>query len=94
MSKRSKIRAEYYKDTELYWKVNSSFDVPTIQYAKWLEDRIIELQSKSPNEISKQSQLDTTRRLLLDFASHSNTYKGLEEVRFDFIVADFIEKLK
>ena len=41
MSKRSKIRAEYYKATGLHWKVHNTFDIPTVLYTKWLEDKII-----------------------------------------------------
>jgi hypothetical protein len=32
------------------------------------------------------------REVLLGFASHLNNYKGLENLRFDFMVIDYLEK--
>ena len=32
------------------------------------------------------------RELLLQFSSHLNTYKGMEEIRFDFMVCDFLQQ--
>ncbi len=37
---------------------------------------------------------DELRNLLIDFADHLNTYKGFEEVRFDFMVVDYLDKTK
>lgn len=33
------------------------------------------------------------RKELLNFADHLNTYKGLEKIRFDFMVQDYLDKL-
>ena len=41
MSKRSKIKAEYYKSTVNHWKVHNTTNQPTPEYTKWLEDKII-----------------------------------------------------
>jgi hypothetical protein len=35
--------------------------------------------------------IETERRLLLAFADHLNSYAGLEEMRFDFMVIDFLQ---
>ena len=32
------------------------------------------------------------RELLLAFCDHLNTYAGMEEIRFDFMMQDFIDK--
>lgn len=37
---------------------------------------------------------DELRNLLLDFADHLNSYKGFEEARFDFMVVDYLDKIK
>ena len=29
---------------------------------------------------------------LIDFTNHLNTYKGLENIRFDFMLIDYLEK--
>ena len=34
------------------------------------------------------------RELLLDFASYLNTYKGLQYIRFDFMMLDYMNKIK
>jgi len=31
---------------------------------------------------------------LKDFCEHLNTYKGLEEIRFDFMLVDFLDRNK
>ena len=35
-----------------------------------------------------------TKTMLSEFCDHLNSYKGMEEARFDFMLIDFIEKLK
>ena len=42
-------------------------------------------------EIAKLNKHNVSqqRELLLQFSSHLNTYKGMEEIRFDFMVCDF-----
>ena len=53
MSKRSKIRAEYYKESfGQYWKTMNTTAQPTIEYVKWLEDRIIRQANEIKNEDS------------------------------------------
>jgi hypothetical protein len=37
--------------------------------------------------------MEQLRKTLLDFADHLNTYKGFEEVRFDFMVVDYLDTL-
>ena len=32
------------------------------------------------------------RELLMQFSRHLNTYKGMEEIRFDFMVCDFLQQ--
>jgi hypothetical protein len=49
------------------------------------------------NEMEKEIEPNTAsnrKELLLDFASHLNTYKGLEEIRFDFMVVDYFDKIQ
>ena len=56
MSKRSKIRVEYYNTNEgQYWKTMNTTATPTIEYVKWLEDKIIKLSERqSTTEVSEQ----------------------------------------
>lgn len=35
--------------------------------------------------------VEKLRKELIDFANHLNTYKGLEEIRFDFMVDDYLK---
>jgi hypothetical protein len=50
--------------------------------------------SKMYDDLKKDViKLNTQQRnMLLNFASHLNNYKGLENLRFDFMVIDYLEK--
>lgn len=51
----------------------------------------------SPDQVVKivNDYLEERRsEFLLDFANHLNSYNGLEEIRFDWMVIDYIKKFK
>ena len=41
--KRNKLKQEYYKETYKHWKTLENETVPTIDYVKWLEDKVMAL---------------------------------------------------
>lgn len=45
-------------------------------------------------EVIKNDFLKKEKRQIKDFCNHLNTYKGLEEIRFDFMLSDFLNKKK
>lgn len=51
---------------------------------------------ETPNEIPAgnciKPDVNQQRELLLAFCDHLNTYNGMEEVRFDFMMQDFLDK--
>lgn len=51
-------------------------------------------EAKSSHESSGLNKPDVNqqRELLLAFCDHLNTYAGMEEVRFDFMMQDFLDK--
>ena len=42
--------------------------------------------------ICKVMELYAVSNLAYDFCDHLNTYDGMEEIRFDFMIQDFIDK--
>lgn len=59
MSKRSQLRNRYYKETYKYWKTMNTTATPTIEYAKWLENIILdsERQTTPDAEILDNSEV-------------------------------------
>jgi len=44
-------------------------------------------------KLKLSTYMEELRKQLIDFADHLNSYKGFEEVRFDFMVVDYLDKL-
>jgi hypothetical protein len=42
---------------------------------------------------AKQMVLDAVSKGMSDFCDHLNTYEGLEDCRFDFMLIDYLDKL-
>ena len=56
-----------------------------------LYDRVIE-PMEAKEQLLDLFSVSQQRELLLQFSSHLNTYKGMEEIRFDFMVCDFLQQ--
>lgn len=79
------LREQFYKETGMMWE--NSDDEPDIDYVEWLEAKVIAVQ----NDVIGNEAL---REALLNFCEHLNSYKGLEECRFSFMMQDYLDKIK
>ena len=64
-------------------KANYKIQLLCEQYAKEYHDSEV-----------KKLNIPAVRNLVCDFCDHLNTYDGMEEIRFDFMIQDFIDKSK
>jgi hypothetical protein len=48
--------------------------------------------SERAKECLRKAMQEYAERQILDFCCHLNTYSGLEEARFDFMLVDFLNK--
>jgi hypothetical protein len=75
------LRTEFTKETKTRFNIEC---IAYNEYADWLEQRLVKLLTIP--DVNQQ------REQLLAFCDHLNTYAGMEEIRFDFMMQDFIDK--
>ena len=56
MIDRIKLREEYKQETGNNWKMLQSTAQPTVDYTKWLEDRLVK-NSSIPDDVGRREQL-------------------------------------